>query len=192
MTYLSPAPGAAPPTESAVIVPVADAEPVVREHRDRLDPAAGWGIPAHVTVLYPFVPPSAIDQDLIARVAAAVASVKAFDCYLATTRWFGDEVLWLDPQPAAPFSHLTTVVWDAFPEHPPYGGTYDKIVPHLTVAQRGPTDLAMLRAAEQAVQRQLPVSAHIELALLIAGSATPDSWRILRALPLGGSGTPRP
>jgi hypothetical protein len=115
VTYLNPGPETAPPTETAVIVPIADAEPVVREHRDRLDPAAAWGIPAHVTVLYPFVTPSAVDEQLIARVAAAVASVTVFDCHLVATRWFGDDVLWLDPEPAVPFSRLTTAVWDAFP-----------------------------------------------------------------------------
>lgn len=108
--YLNPAPDAASPTETAIIVPIPDAEPVVRAHRDRLDPAAGCGIPAHVSVLYPFVAPSAVDVQLIARLAAAVASVHAFDCRLARTRWFGDDVLWLDPQPAASFGHLTTAV----------------------------------------------------------------------------------
>jgi hypothetical protein len=38
-------------TETAVIIPVSSAEPVVAEHRRRLDPSASWGVPAHVTVL---------------------------------------------------------------------------------------------------------------------------------------------
>ena len=45
------------PTESAVIVAVPAAEPAVRAHRQQFDRAAAWGVPAHVTVLYPFVPP---------------------------------------------------------------------------------------------------------------------------------------
>ena len=42
--------------ESAVLVPVPEAERAVSRHRARLDGAAARGVPAHVTVLYPFVP----------------------------------------------------------------------------------------------------------------------------------------
>jgi hypothetical protein len=38
-------------TQSAVLVPVREAERVVSRHRARLDAAAAAGVPAHVTVL---------------------------------------------------------------------------------------------------------------------------------------------
>jgi RNA polymerase sigma factor (sigma-70 family) len=37
--------------------PIPEAEPLVGDLRRALDHSAGWGIPAHVTILYPFVPP---------------------------------------------------------------------------------------------------------------------------------------
>ena len=43
--------------ESAILVPVPEAGPVVGRLRARLDRSASRGVPAHVTVLYPFVPP---------------------------------------------------------------------------------------------------------------------------------------
>ncbi len=135
--------------------------------------------------MYPFVAPPEVDEHLIARLAAAVESMTAFDCQLERTQWFGDDVLWLDPQPAERFDRLTTAVWKAFPAHPPYGGAHHTVIPHLTVAHRGPADLAALRLAEQDIQPQLPISAHIDQALLIAGSPAPNSWRTLSALPLG-------
>ena len=46
--------------ESAILVPVPGAEPVAGRLRARFDRSAGRGIPAHVTVLYPFVPPGQI------------------------------------------------------------------------------------------------------------------------------------
>ena len=46
-------------SESAVIVPVPEAEPAVGGLRAALDRAAVWGVPAHVTLLYPFVTPRA-------------------------------------------------------------------------------------------------------------------------------------
>jgi hypothetical protein len=98
--YLNPAQDAPAPTATAVIVAVPQVEPLVSEHRQQLDVAAGWGVPAHVTVLYPFVEPEAISDTLITTLAAVVRSVSAFDVCFVRTRWFGQDVLWLDPEPA--------------------------------------------------------------------------------------------
>lgn len=187
--HLSPAPDAPAPTQTAVIAPVPAAEPLVGEHRQSLDPAAAWGVPAHVTVLYPFVEPAAVTEYLIATLAAAVDSVNAFDCRFLRTRWFGEDVLWLDPEPAQPFRQLTTAVWGAFPQHPPYGGTHDDVIPHLTVAERRLAGLPPVQAADQAVQRGLPLSTRIQRVLLIAGAQAPSSWRILHELPLRAAST---
>lgn len=42
--------------ETAVLLRVPEAEPLVREWRAKGDPSAAHGVPAHVTLLYPFVP----------------------------------------------------------------------------------------------------------------------------------------
>jgi hypothetical protein len=39
--------------QSAIVVVVEEAEPVVGAHRLRHDPVASLGVPAHVTILYP-------------------------------------------------------------------------------------------------------------------------------------------
>ena len=113
---------AARSTESAILVPVPEAEPVVGRLRDRLDRAALWGVPAHVTVLFPFAAPDAIAGAVIERVAAAVASVRGFDCEFARVCWFGEDVVWLAPEPAGPFRALANMVHAAFPQFPPFGG----------------------------------------------------------------------
>ena len=41
-------------------------------------PSRCSGVPAHITVLYPFMPPQQITHEVLARAAAAVASVPAF------------------------------------------------------------------------------------------------------------------
>lgn len=191
MPHLSPATDAPEPTETAVIVPIAAVEPAVGTHRHVLDPAERWGVPAHVTVLYPFLDPSEISQEVIATLATAVASVHEFDCRFAHTQWFGDDVLWLNPDPDQPFRQLTTAVWQAFPQHPPYGGVHDDVVPHLTVADARGADLTAMRAAERAVQADLPVAAHVDTVLLIAGTTAPNSWRLLQELTLAADNTRR-
>jgi hypothetical protein len=73
------------------------AEPAVGVRRATLDRAAGWGVPAHVTVLFPFAAPSA---EVDAALSPLVASVPAFTVRFAEVRWFGDTVAWLAPSPA--------------------------------------------------------------------------------------------
>jgi hypothetical protein len=179
MSYLSPDDHAPAPTETALIVPLPAAEPLVADFRDRLDAAAGWGVPAHVTVVYPFADPSAIDERMLATLEALFQSVSEFDCQLPRTNWFADDVLWLDPEPAAPFRRLTAAVVSAFPECQPYRGVHDDVIPHLTVGERHLADLSTLRSAEQVVRSGLPIAAHAEHVLLIAGTHAANSWRIV-------------
>lgn len=181
MEYLSPAPDAPAPTETAVIVAVPAAEPVVGGHRQQLDGAAVWGVPAHVTVLGPFCA-KGVNDDVITTLAAVVRSLSAFDCSFVRTHWFGEDVLWLDPEPAQPFRQLIAAVWQAFPEYPPYGGAFDDVVPHLTIAEQRLADLSTLRAVERSVQSGLPIAARVESVLLIAGTQAPNSWRVLNEL----------
>ncbi len=184
MTYLEPVAGAPTPTQTAVIVPVAAAEPAVGDLRLRFDIAASWGVPAHVTVLYPFLEPDAVTPAVLNTLAAAVAPVPAFDCRFARSRWFGDEVLWLDPDPSEPFRRLTAAVWAAFPDHPPYGGLHADVVPHLTVAETSAADLPTVQGVEDQLRSRLPVVARIDHLLLIAGAEATDSWRVLATIPL--------
>ena len=173
-------------TESAVVVPVPEAEHVVRRYRTRLDPTAVQGMPAHVTILYPFVQPDAITDVTIETLATAVGSVAAFDCEFSRTNWFREEVLWLAPEPDGPFQALTSAVLASFPGFPPYGGAYDA-VPHLTVGQQPASGVRELRAAEADLQRSPPIRARVARAWLMTGSTAPDTWRAIVELPLAAS-----
>ena len=166
-----------------MLVPIPAAESVVGPFRASLDSAAGLGVPAHVTVISPFVPPERIDDAVIGALAGAISSVPAFDVTFAQVRWFGPQVMWLAPEPAAPFSALITAVWRAFPGWPPYGGAYRETVPHLTVGIGHPP--GVLEAAARAIEPDLPVLARITSARLMQGSEQRGSWRTVAELPLG-------
>src|SRR5207245_10786465 len=53
-----------PPTmrQSALIIAVPEAEPLFSAVREQHDPAAKMGVPAHVTVLLPFMPADTVDE----------------------------------------------------------------------------------------------------------------------------------
>jgi 2'-5' RNA ligase len=170
--------------ESALLVPVPEAERVVSPHRSRLDGAAVLGVPAHVTVLFPFVPPPQITPAVVDALAAAVAAVSAFGCEFGGPSWFGEDVLYLAPRPDEPFRALTRAVCAAFPGYLPYGGAFADSVPHLTIGERPSGGVEALRTAESAVSPYLPVRTRVDRVWLMAGSAAAGSWHTLAELPL--------
>jgi hypothetical protein len=121
--------------ESALVVLVPEAEGLVRPFRERHDPSAAAGMPAHITLLYPF---KALDESgatLLDDLRDGFAGFSPFRFSLASIRRFPAEVFYLAPEPAEPFRQLTLAIWGWHPEKPPYGGKWPDIVPHLSVAQ---------------------------------------------------------
>jgi 2'-5' RNA ligase len=177
------------PTQTALIVPVPEAETAVGRFRASLDRAASWGVPAHVTVLYPFLPPKRIDDDVLATLRGIVAGVPRFEVALTHVDWFGDTVVWLAPQPDRPFRHLTADVWQRFPEAPPYAGAHTDVVPHLTIGHDSPR--SVLEHAARVVSAHVPIRAVIGVVRLIAGTPDCSPWRTVCEFPLGTSSSGR-
>ena len=167
---------------SGLVVPVPEAEPVVAAHRSRLDANAVLGVPAHVTALFPFVSPADLTDDVLARVAQVVDAVPAFDHHFGRTDWFGDDVLWLAPDDPAPFVELTERLHAEFPDHPPFGGAFAEVVPHLTVGHGHPRPA--LAEAELAVRAGLPVSGTATQVLLLTQDGPGGRWTLRHRFPL--------
>lgn len=160
--------------QSGLIIEVPEAEPAVAAHRERLDAHAPLGVPAHITVLYPFMPSETISPAVLAELDHLFDSVSRFRFRLDHTDWFGQDVLWLAPDDPDPFRNLSGRVYEAFPEFPPFDGQFDDIVPHLTIGHGHPHhDLC---AAETAVQAQLPISAHATAVTLMTQQSADGHW----------------
>jgi hypothetical protein len=173
------------PARSGLVVPVPEAEPVIGALRMRLDQNAALGVPAHVTVLFPFVPAADIDDGVLGAVADVVGPVPPFGYAFPRTDWFDDAVLWLAPADPGPFRELTARVVAAFPQHPPFDGAFgDVVVPHLTVGHGRPRPA--LAAAEQEVLPRLPVTGTASEVLLLAQTGPGGRWEQRASFPLGG------
>jgi 2'-5' RNA ligase len=170
-------------TSSALLVIVPEAEPAVATHRAVLDTASAKGVPAHITVLYPFLAPEQIDDAVLTAVQEEVSAVPAFDARLTRVAWFDDSVIYLHPEPGRPFRQLTAALWRRFPGCPPYGGAHTDVIPHLTIGHDAPADV--LAAAATSVAAHLPITSRITSVRLLAGSDAPASWHTLAAFPLG-------
>jgi 2'-5' RNA ligase len=169
--------GAAP--ESALLVPVPEAEPCVRRHRFRYDSVALRGVPAHITVLYPFVPPPAITDATLASVREVLARFPAFSFRLSRLERFPEGALYLAPEPADPFVQLVKAFGDRFPDYPPYGGIHAEVIPHLTVAQD--PDASVDEMTD--ITDNLPITCHAREALLMV-EGEDHEWSTRSRFPL--------
>ena len=76
-------------------------------------------------------------------------------------------------QPAEPFRRLTKLVFKHFPDTPPYGGEFDEIIPHLTVAKvESARRLKTLAAKfQQAAREYLPIQARVDTVSLVENAS---------------------
>ncbi len=171
------------PAESALIVAVPEAEALVGGFRERYDPAASAGVPAHITVLYPFLPPHRLTPEILHALAALFARIPCFAMTLNEVRRFPD-VLYLAPEPANALRELVIAVAERFPETPPYGGLFPDIIPHLTFAHprngRSLDDIA--EEFDAVAAGQLPIRARVAEVTLMVNTA--GLWEFRERFPL--------
>jgi 2'-5' RNA ligase len=143
-------------------------------------------VPAHVTLLFPFLPPDRLSPPILEALAARFAATAPFDFTLARADRFL-EVIYLAPQPDQPFRDLVRSLWTDWPEHPPYGGAFavNDILPHLTVAASA--DPLELDRIEAELQPGLPLECHAREAWLMAEG--PDRWSLHSRFLFGAAST---
>src|SRR5437870_12018104 len=104
---------------TAVSVVVPEAQALYDAWRDRWDPAPG--VPAHVTLLFPFRPAELGDDGLLGELRDLFSPAAPFDGEFLRVGRF-EEVAWLAPEPSEPFVALARERVARDPEHAPDGG----------------------------------------------------------------------
>ncbi|GAA2642831.1 2'-5' RNA ligase family protein [Streptomyces lunalinharesii] len=170
---------------TGLIVRIPEAEAAVRTWRERFDPSARAGVPAHVTVVFPFLDESRVEGRVHQALADVLGGHHSFDLRFERCGRFPG-VLYLAPEPDAPLLRLTEALTDRWPEAPPYGGAFTEVVPHLTVAD-GPDD-AVLDEIEAALRAELPFTARVSSVDLMVHDGV--RWQLRAAFGLRES--PRP
>jgi 2'-5' RNA ligase len=168
--------------QSALLIPVPAAEAVVGGARLEHDPVAAAGVPAHVTLIVPWVEPAQLDVDdqVVPALVDVLADVKSFDFELTGVRWFADRVLWLSPEPATPFRELTALLAARFGT-PPWAGKFRDVVPHLTIGHAG-FDGGLGPVADL-LAPQLPLACRAEAVWAMIGDG--ERWHVHARVPLG-------
>ncbi|MCB9780285.1 MAG: 2'-5' RNA ligase family protein [Alphaproteobacteria bacterium] len=171
-----------PTGQTALVVPVPAADPLVGPWRDRFDKHAAMGVPAHITVLSPWVDADAVDAALPALRALLPAGRPRFTLR-RTAAW--DGLCVLEPDPADWFHAVGGAVmarWGLLP----YGGRYgEALQPHLTVAYGDPDpDVQSRRFAAIAADLDPRLPLAVEGAVLWVLQNDGERWAPREVLPL--------
>lgn len=176
----------APEVETGLIIPVPAFEEFIRHHRVFNPAVSPEGVPAHLTLLYPFLPPE-VCVEAHAQVASFFASVEPIEFELTEIGWFDDRVVFVAPDDPTPFVALTERLIGEWTECIPYGGRHGgKHVPHLTLGIEG-TSQEMASLAE-AAQQLLPMKCVAEQAWLMIGTSRPARWDVSDRFSFGPGG----
>jgi 2'-5' RNA ligase len=135
-------------------------------------------MPAHITALYPFLPQERLTAEVVGQLRELCAAVPVLEVWFRRTARFPD-VLYLDPEPASGLRELTASIAERWPEAPPYGGMFEEVVPHLTVARSAGADL--LDGVDADLLGRLPVRARLTEACLYVFDG--DRWTRRARLP---------
>lgn len=165
---------------TGIVVTVPEAAAAVADVRARFDPSVEYGVPTHVTVLFPWLPIASVDEAALAGLRDLAAGLPAFDARLVGVGRF-PELAWLAPSPSEPFVELTRAVCRRWPEHPPYEGRFDEPIPHLTIADGQPDDVLDAVAAQ--VFPRLPIDFRADALTVLTFDGA--GWRELARMPLG-------
>lgn len=170
---------------SAFVVNVPEAESCVADLRLRYDGSAKRGMGAHISLLVPFMPPGLIDETVTATARAYFATVQPFDFTLSRIARF-PAVTYLAPEPTQPFIDMTLGLAQLFPNYAPYGGNFDRITPHLTVAKRNMEGVAIAeRELVSIMQAHGAIRSRCGSVVLLENSS--GMWREMKTFGLGGT-----
>lgn len=171
--------GLAPSEATALIVAVRLPAPL-EAMRQRCIDDARFGVPAHVTLLYPFAEPAAVDAGVIREIASVVGRHPPLSLRLVGGRLWPDTVyVAVEPQPA-----LLAIQGDLaalFPSLPLYGGSHT-FEPHVSVAEGRCVEPAAL---DDPAWDALPITAPASYVDLIVRDG--DRWARRRRFALGAT-----
>jgi 2'-5' RNA ligase len=166
---------------SAVVVRAHLPTALERLRRRRVGNAA-VGVPAHMTLLHPFIEPADLRPPIRARLRDVAAGHRPFGYRQAAMAEWPDAI-YVAVEPVEPFVRLQHDLQAAFPDWPIYGAGADfEYEPHITVADRQ----GMLEPGvrEDPAWRALPRAARGE-AIDVIATGSDGRWRLVWRVSLG-------
>jgi len=146
---------------TAIVVLFADVtDRIHRWHVHTREP----GLPAHVSLMFPFKQLDDISEGDLDRLRSLFEAEPTGPVTFARTARFPG-VVYLEPEDDGRFRRLTEELTELFPDHPPYGGAFDEVIPHLTVTFSAVEE--ELDLVERELAPHLPLETRVDEAWLM-------------------------
>lgn len=179
-------------SESGIVV-AASLPAEVEAVRRRFTAEAHLGAPAHVTLLYPWVPPACLTLDDVHRLGDVVAAHNGFEAEFTSIEEFPGGVFYLKPEPHDDFMALISLVHRLYPDYPPYQGRFPSVVPHATligstqnVAEEEQWTASEAASAVANLDAHLPIPFSVNEIQVLCGNDEAKPWTPLARCRLGG------
>lgn len=150
--------------QSGLVIPVPAADALLASMEARYPGTVRPGLPAHVSLLYPFLASVELDEQVIAVLGESFLEQAPMPVTFATCYRRGGFVA-LRPDPREGLVGLISATRRKWPHLVPYGGRYGEAEPHLTVAMCTSTERAAM--IEQEAPAALPIPAVLREAWLM-------------------------
>ena len=140
------------------------------------------GVPAHLTMLHPFIEPDGLDRRVRRAIEAVARRHRPFGYRMASVeRWPDTTYIAVDPD--EPFVRLQADLADAFPDYPIYGRSADFVfVPHISIAEDGQMDRT---PARRILASAGPSARARATALEVIATGATGQWRTVWRIRLG-------
>jgi 2'-5' RNA ligase len=168
--------------ESAVSIVLDGARPQLEPVRAEFHAGSvAMGIPLHVTLLYPFAPPHHVDEKALEEFFAECDALTV--TLVGLGEWPG--VVYAVPEPRDELLAMMRLLWERFPEYPPYGGEIAEPLPHATLAELEADEpqAAIAAAIRARTESVFPITCEVRDVALLE-EYEPDRWRERRRFPL--------
>lgn len=140
-------------------------------------------VPPHVTLAIPFKPLESVTDEVVQQLTKLFHETPQFDFELNQVRWFGTDVVYLEPSNAEVFRSITEKLQHEFPGFLPYSGAFDEVTPHVTLSENG--SLADRRIVGRLAAMYTPIYARASHAWLMSNERSIDDWAVVKVFNLG-------
>jgi hypothetical protein len=163
---------------TGVVIPVPGADLLLARAATRSD-GVRQGVPAHVSLLYPFVPVAELHDNALSELGEVFERQAAVDVEFDRCHR-RDNFVFLQPTPLQPVMDLADELRQRWPDVLPYDGLYGhQVEPHLTITLGA--DASQATAVEPLVVTELPLAATLQEAWLVA--ARDGQWTLRERFP---------
>jgi 2'-5' RNA ligase len=166
--------------ETALVLVLDDSKPFDEIRREFDAQTVASGIPFHISLLYPFASDEELTDEMLTKARVFFAGRAPFTFELTRiAAW--PRVVYALPEPDTELRACMEALHALFPEWPPYGGAFENIYPHATLAAD-----ADARRIQPEIERRLggclPWACRADSAMLLE-EYEPDRWRARERLP---------